>query len=259
MSQCSHQHFDFNFNLLTRLGFWNIQTRSSAKRRFYCFFQSFMIVFFSSFLILQYIDLYVSRNDLEKFNFNLCSTVTLTVTLIKNLRSMYKLGDINKLRKDLYRDADNETDQECKAILVKASLEMRFINRLFYGMCYLLIAGWLSTPLIDYKSGARKLPIRQWFPFDIQPTPNYELAYTYQVLSCIFFVSTIVASDLSTFGLLIQISTEYDILNSILRKLNTVYENIDKEERGIKFKYSSHRDTAEIIRDVVRHHQQIIL
>lgn len=254
------ENFELNFKVLTRIGLWDFRTRNLTKRQFYLFYQSFMLLFIALFNILEYIDLYVVKGDLEKFNYNLCSSVTTTVSFIRTLRNLYILPEINKLRKDLYKDAENETDQECRAILLKAAREIKFLNRLFYGMAYSLISCWLSAPLLDYRSGARKLPFRQWFPFDIQSTPNYEFAYIYQVLSCFLMTSNIVATDLSTFGYLIQISAEYNVLEKILRKLNAVYEKeyeIDKEKLEMK-KLSNDEETSKIIRNAVYHHQQII-
>lgn len=250
--------YELNFKILTRIGLWHTRSRNLVKRQLYFFYQSSIIFCVGLFNVLEYADLYVIRDDLGKFNYNLCSTVTTTINLIKTIRNLRVLPEINKLREDLYRDAEKETDEECKTIILKAAKEMRFLNRLFYGMTFSLISCWLSAPLLDYRSGARKLPFRQWFPFDIQSAYNYETAYIYQVVSCFYLASNIIAMDLAAFGFLIQISAEYEILQNIVKKINGIYKEeygwMDEEKSGMKIASK----TNKMIRSAVHHHQQII-
>lgn len=250
--------FNTNFKILKLIGLWNVKTNSVTKNQIYFFYQIFMLLFIALFIILELFDLYFNRHDFEKFNFNLCSTITTTITLLKTLRGLQRLPEINHLRKNLNKYAEEETDDECKKIVGKAAGEMKFLNKLFYGMTGCLITVWLLTPLLDYKKGARKLPFRQYFPFELQTSPNYELAYLYQVFSCFILTSNIVSGDLAIFGFLISISYEYEILKKKLQKLNELYEkheNKEVVEKGMNIE----EKTLRIIKDVIGKHQQIIL
>lgn len=244
------ENFDKNFKILTILGLWDLRIHNTFKNWFYYCYQIFSLLFLILFIILEYIDLYFVRHDLEKFNFNLCATVTTTATIMKTMRALQKFPDINGFRQDFNRDS--EKDKDYKKIILKASLEMKYLINFFYSLTFILIVIWSLTPLLDYKSGDWKLMYRQWYPFDVQQFLNYVIAYVYQVISLIIIASNVVASDLVVWCFMISMIAEYEILETDIRKINEVYEK--HVETCVKDEM-----VLRIIKDVVAHHQRIIL
>lgn len=247
--------FDFNFKILRYIGLWNIETKSALKSNLYFIYQCFSLLLMTLYNILAIIDLYIIRHDIEKFNYNLCAILPTIMALMKTLRALQKLPDLNRLNDALKRDPELEENENCKKSLLKAAREMDFINKFYYIFDYIFISIWLLTPLLDEESGERKLPFRQWFPYNIQISPNYELTYIYQVISCFMTASNVVSSDLATYGFMIRISAEYDVLKYNLEKLNEVYEIEEFDVDEIK----KDRETLRIIKSCVKHHQEIIL
>lgn len=245
--------FNFNFKVLRYIGLWTLKTNNNLAKQCYFLYQTFSLFIITSFVVLQYIDLYSIRNDIREFNFNLCATASATIYLFKTFRILKKLPLITRLREDLNCDAENETDENCKKVFNKAASEMNSLNKLFYIMLYTLFFSWAFGPLVDFKSSEKKLPIRQWFPFDVKISPYYEYAHFYQITSGFFVITKIVTIDLVTFGFMMSLSAEYDVLNEKIKNFILFYGNSERDHASFQDK----NGTA-LIKNFIDNHQKII-
>lgn len=248
--------FNINFKVLQLFGLWTIETDSLLKKKLYYLYQRFSLLMIMLFCIQAYIDLYFVRHEIEKFTFNFCFAVVGGLIYFKSLNLTQILPGASGLRENLNRNAEEENDEECKKILSKASYEIKILNVLVHSMGVMVMLMLYIAPLF-HRSGIRNLPIRQWFPFDIQISPNYELAFLYQILFSFPIAMIELEIDLSLIGLTISLSAEYDILKKNVEKN---FSEIYKEKaKGVKNLDQSTADakTLEIIRNSVVRHQEI--
>lgn len=179
-------------------------------------------------------------------------TISASLHFFKFTTSLRNFPKIHQLNKDLVKSGEVETDEECQKIIANTLKELKMLSRAAYTMTYCLNSFWCLVPLMDYQRGIRKLPFRQWFPFDTQVSPNYEFAYFYQTLSGYLVVSEFVGTDLINLFFLIILSAKYEILQRKIEKLNEVYgDEVEDDKMKIK-------ETQEMIRCAVVYHQQII-
>ena len=164
--------------------------------------------------------------------------------ILKLLRNLQKLFELKNLRKDLIR---MEAYDDYKEIFLKSAKEMKLINELIYSVGYSTVLFYLSTPLLDNKFGTKNLPLRQWFPFDVKVTPNYELAYFYQTFYGFFIcLATCMSCELCFFSYMIKISAEYDILEKNIQDINQIFFSGNDSK------------VLEMLKKAADHHQRII-
>lgn len=247
------ENFTANFKILKFFGLWTLETDSLLKKRLYSLYQRFLPSLIMLFAIQQYIDLYIVRHEFEKFNINFCLTAEVTLVFFKILRFTQIIPGVRALREKLNKNAKEEYDVEFKKILSIASSEIKILNLLLHATgCIFSVMLWMVPLFLFHQSGIKNLPARQWFPFDIQVSPNYESAFLYQVLFT--FPVTMIPTDvdLSVIGFMISLSAEYEILKrNVERKFNEIYkdENVDPSVADAK--------TLEVIRDLAVRHQEI--
>lgn len=247
--------FNTNFKILRFLGFSTLKTNSLLKKKLYSLYQRSLLFIMMIFNTQQYIGLYIVRHEIEKFSYNFCVATVVTLIFFKALKFARIVPSVNALREKLNRNTEEENDNECEKILAKAAYEMKILNRLFHPNGFILILIMAAAAILD-KSSSRNLPVWQWFPFDIQGSPNYELAFLYQELMCFLMANIELENNLSLFGFIISMSAEYEILEINLKKFNEIYkenmnnvENVDQIAKNAK--------VLEIIKNVAVRHQQI--
>lgn len=247
--------FNLNFKILYFLGLWTLETDNFLKKKLYYLYQQTSLFIIMVFGVQQYIDLYIFRHDMEKFTFNFCLVTLVTLIFFKSLRLTQFISGVSALREKLNENAEEENDDECKKILSKAAFEIKILNILVHSSGCFICGLICVSPLLD-KSGTRNLAIRQWFPFDIQVSPNYEFASLYQVL-LIFPIAIIeLEIDLSVFGFIISLSAEYEILKRRLEEFTEIYKETEDGDYKMNQNVQDAK-TFEIFRDAVIQHQQI--
>ena len=212
--------FDINFTVLKLFGFWALDNEGNKlKNRIYVIYRWFGVAGYALCLSLQLIDLYFVMDDNEKMITNLCLTISVANGFSKLLRNLQKLSELKNLRQELTR---MEGYDDYKEIFSKATKEMKFMNGACYAAMYSLLFFYILTPLLDDETKSKNLPFRQWFPFDVKVTPNYELAYFYQVFYIFFTGSHFLFWELCFYAYIIKISAEYDILEKNIQDINQI-------------------------------------
>lgn len=245
--------FNISFKILKFIGLWALETDNSLKKNLHYFYRCFSLLIVTLTIFSQFVDLYTVRHDRKKICLNLIISSQMAVGVLMNLMARKRISENNALREDLNRNAEEENDERCKNILSKSAVEMKYLIRIYIWPSYLAFAVLCLFPLFGFESGIGGLIFRQWLPFDVKVSPNYELLYLYQIYVIFVMGSHACSLNLALLGFKISLSAEYDVLQRYLEKINEMYnEEKDNNELDENMK-------EEIIKNIVIRHQQILL
>lgn len=247
--------FQTNFKILKVFGLWTLETDGLLKKKLYNWYRRCLVFIIMIFVIQQYTDLYIIRHDVEKITFNICMNAGTTIAFFKIVRFNRILPGVASLRGKLNRNADEKNDEECKNILSRAAYEMKSLNILVHSTgCIFAVTMYIFS--FFNQSGTRSLPLRQWYPFDIKISPNYELVFLYQVLITFSMATIAIDIDLSALGIMISMAAEYEILK---RKIEKSFSEMYKQDvKGVQYvDQSLDEESVGIIKDLAVRHQEI--
>ncbi|KAJ3663386.1 hypothetical protein Zmor_007661 [Zophobas morio] len=113
----------------------------------------------------------------------------------------------------------------------------------YFSFCLIVYSNvtlWSIVPIINHWVKDHKLPFEAWYPFKTDLSPNYELAYVYQLI-CIWFI-TVSNLNLDTFiyAFMMFIGIQCDILIDDLKHLE------DDKNFGRK------------LTNCIKHHEEIL-
>lgn len=115
--------------------------------------------------------------------------------------------------------------------------------KLIYNIYWIMSGGaiflWATFPILDKSVKDHRLPFMAWYPFDTTVSPNYEIAYVYQIIGVIFVASSTLGVDTLIAALSMYIGAQIDILCDNLRHLGG--EKFDEE-----------------LVDCIHHHKEIL-
>lgn len=246
--------FFLNLRRCQAFGWWKIESGSVSKRFAYAVYRFISVTFLNVFTLLQLIDLYEAAADLDKISANVCGTSVSVVSMSKVFVVLYNSRHVEDLQKSL---ADNlgvghvGRDKSDISILLRGSDEILRLTKIFFGLVIPTVFFWSILPLID-ESGVMKLPLRLWIPYDWDESPVYEIFYAYQVIGLWLFAVVILSNDLIIFGFIIQICSQYEILEKNIRRLDEFCAgDLLSNPRG-------ERTLIKEIKKSIAHHQEIL-
>lgn len=251
--------FSINFNRHKYFGFWKIETKSVVKRFCYSIYRFLAMTWITFFTILQLLDLYDASQNLHDFSTNLCGTSTSVFTVTKSYIMLFNVKRIELIRETFRNDLNipkEEFDDEDKKILRKSATGILQVTKAFFGLVVPTILCWILIPLID-KSGERKLPLRFWFPIDMTMSPNYEFIYIYQAAGLWIFAVNVLTIDLITFGLIVQVCAQFEILEKRIRSIDRLYCSTSRSN-FIGGPVSREKRAMNLLKKSVVHHQKIL-
>lgn len=247
--------FNFGINILIIFGLWKLNTNNAVKVRVYSSYQKFMwIVFMALFNISQLADFYMVMFDLEKISINCRGTLITSMSLFASLDMISHFRHISDLKRAF--DEDDENNKDVEEIYSRARREMKTVNRFFSFSIYFSLTWWLLAPLLDKNPEGRKLPFRQWIPFDLKALSNYYVVYVIQVVSSYYVRSFVLGSGSLALGFFIRITAKYEILE---RKIKIINQICCFKSNGLIWKYVKERRMSKLIKEIVADHQEILL
>ncbi|XP_051164858.1 uncharacterized protein LOC127283806 [Leptopilina boulardi] len=186
-------NFDFAVQLnrwsMQLCGMWPIEDRFS-KLRFYI-----VLIFLLCLNIPATIQCFLV-NDLFKEVETIFVTINLVFVFIKALFIGISKQKLTPLIQDMIVNWNDTTlSKESKNVMIYNLKRARFINTLYLTLMYGAFILFIIRPLIRCgdEFSQKCLPCPAYYPFDIQKSPNYELAY----LTHIFLMGCAVTVTLS--------------------------------------------------------------
>lgn len=213
-----------NLILLKSVGLWP-KGYGDYKRDSYLFYSIFTtIIIVGGHNLSQVINVFYVYSDLEALTATIFVATTNILALVKRYFFVRNLHVIKRVLITLNKYHPKSTKQ---LQLIKASLYRWRIAYLWFSIVvYFNVAMWSLEPLLDNMIKSRRLPFEAWYPFSINQSPNYQIAYCYQFI-CIWNI-TIANLNLDTliFAFMMFISVQCEILCDNLRELknNELYE-----------------------------------
>ncbi|EEB14696.1 Odorant receptor PhOr5 [Pediculus humanus corporis] len=228
--------YSINFNALRKLGLWNWETKNNYKKKLFLFYRCFAFLFSVTALMAAIIQLYISRHDFRKVSFNLCTTLLSSGILLKNFYLGLRSVEIDGLRHDLYEDEMKQNDYEEIKIIKNYQIKFIIFRKFFYTSAFGFLSIWLIVSLLTLKWGPRELPFSIWLPLNIENNKEFFIAFIVHAIRGSYVVADAINSELSMFGLLLQIKTQYKILVNKLYKLSRDYSKFWIREKINKYK-----------------------
>lgn len=175
-------------------------------------------------VVLGFIDLYFSWDDFEKISFNLCTTFLVTGTLAKNFLLSLNISEINELRRNLFLDSLELSDEKEIEITSKFKKMYLTLGRFLYFCVILLLGAWLISSICSLKWGPRELPFPLWLPLDLNNDSHFAFGFIFHAVSCIYVGAETISADLCIFSLIFQITAQFRILEKNIAKINEFYD-----------------------------------
>lgn len=143
--------------------------------------------------------------------------------------------------------------------------QMQAILVVYLSMCASTVILWAIFPLTEANK-ERRLPLKAWIPFDTKKSPNYEVAYTFQIIAVMADALSNASLDMVPTGFMAYICMQLDVLYDVIShvRLETEISLAKKQKRleaGKSEKASDvdfHEHAAEILVDCLEYHLFII-
>lgn len=103
-------------------------------------------------------------------------------------------------------------------------------------LCITVTQLWMLFPYVEPPEGMRKMPILSWFPFDVNPSPIYEITYALIDFCGINVMFGIVGFDMLWGFLITHLCVQYQLIGSALRSINhdSIFGNQKSDEQNYK-------------------------
>lgn len=276
------------------VGLWNNFDLQNKSYRAYNIFSGFVSTVIFIHVATQIADLSYTWGDLESFSATGSTTLTYGAALVKQLCYLANSKRISRMvhrLRDGRLSPPSKWSEEQKNIANTYDRHARTMSWCYYSLGIGCLFCFAMTAIVSNsiqtlddvnstESSSRKLPYRAVFPFDIEQTGYYGIAFSFQMLVIVFGPTVNIGLDTMFVGLVIHASGQFKILKNALRniKQRTIkiieIEGIVEEEPRDKThltvpNYNWEEDTffletlqQQMLRELNRclqHHQEILM
>ncbi|XP_044739802.1 putative odorant receptor 85e [Chrysoperla carnea] len=162
-----------------------------------------------------------SNGELIKITEGLINSLLYIVGTIQIIYFQIRAKDLLKLVKQLNQTFRYESAHSLETITMQSSYEYAKKLTIHWSwICVVSALGWMLNPfLMDSPDGKRLIPLKSWYPFDYQTSPNYELVYGLQGIGQIILGSAFGNLDCMFMTMVILTSGQYNLLRSSLKNI----------------------------------------
>ncbi|XP_047346081.1 uncharacterized protein LOC124947661 [Vespa velutina] len=220
LTRVSYVDYIYGWNRLIMkiLGIW-------PEERKYNRASSYLIILPLSIMLLfiaipQTINLYFIWGDIDLIAENLSvGNMTVLIAVFKTTIFWFSGRSISVLLSNMEEDRKNtKTKEEARRMMYTAKI-CRRVSLVFLLTSKVLIVFFIILYFIFIRFVGRTLILRSYFPYDIQPTPNYELTVFAQILAAYCTSETYTAVDTFVITLIFHACGQYENLKQRLRDL----------------------------------------
>lgn len=253
-----------NLKLLKLLGLWqgNISALkfSWAIKLFISYRWALLIILYLH-TATEYLDIVFTWGDLE--NLAATGSVTLIYTACIMKQTIFLLYEkrlkdlVQRLRSGYLATSLRWTEDHYK-ILQKADCRAQAASWRYYYLCIgTLISFFTRSILVSYGSAlgleilnqgnqtVKTLVFKAWFPFDIQQPGNFEIAFCFQIISCIMGPAVNAGMDTLLVSVIINCCGEFKVLKYSLRTIRERAEYLLASEKLHKMESFSASEALE--------------
>lgn len=207
-------------------GAWPIDTDNSLKRKLFKFWSYITAGYVILVSYLGLMDFLHYIYDFKKIYWNLAVNVIIVGSLIKNIRAFYASGKINLLRKNLHRNLESCNDLRETDIFQNSTKIFRNMIKLFRYPLLLFLPLWAIESIYIYvRGGETPLPMK-WPWFSEHKNASIKIFNSaFHIFTASVLLFNGMTTDLAMFGILLQISREYDFLLKDIQDLSGYIKN----------------------------------
>ena len=240
----SNSPFSKYFDYLTYVGAWEYKTKVRWIEIAFYTYRVFCFFVFAVAILFQLLDLWIAIGSLEKMTYNMSTSVIVLYTILRLIALLKKKKTVDKLRINLWNDfnkSDDETDETIKKMAVK---RMDFAAKMFHIAAIIFYPVWIGFAYFSYLWGPRELPFPIYYPADYDDPVAYDVVFILEIISGAIILCVSIEINLLVFGILLQISAQYKILQKNIIKLGENYvfnyddENYESVEKNYYYYYS---------------------
>lgn len=227
--------FSSEFNHMKLSGAWPLDTKDPLKRtlfRIWSFTAVGFVIFWS---YMGFLDFLYHMNDFKKLTWNLAVNVILIGSLLKNIRVFFNSDKINELRKNLYRSLDSCKDTP-EIEIFQATIETyKNIMKLFHYPFMLFYPLWAIESSYFYIIHGGDTPLPAKWPWDVEENDmamKTFISISHIICAGIFLLNGM-TTDIAMFGILLQISREYEFLLKEVQNLRDYSQGIQEFDENL--------------------------
>nr|APC94237.1 odorant receptor 10 [Pyrrhalta maculicollis] len=250
--------FTFNVRVFKICGVWKPDSNSNNKILI-TLYNSFCISLWTSFLFSQFMFLYNSPSIFDE----LLSTSHITIPeYVCSLMFIviYRKLDLIKLILDKLNEPMFQP--KCEEHLQLAKSLEHFYKTYNYSVTYLAIQTSLLFLIIPLWQDEQTLPAKAWFPFEWEPSPNFEMIWVFQSVSVCIVTVNVACLTIYTTGIFMLIGLQCDYLCITFNNLTQFHvENGILLNRGEKHLQISNPKFSDVMLEnlvvCIRHYTEI--
>ncbi|KAK6640938.1 hypothetical protein RUM44_012636 [Polyplax serrata] len=250
--------------LLRVSGFLNFGRKHTLFRTFHQIYQSIAYLTFLLFTLGTILQLFVIREDSHLVYTSLSATLGTGGIFVKTtllMRKRIRIGALQKQINETLVAGEDAEEPGVRQFYEKAVKEMKHMYTMVYVMTAVLITMWIVSGVVASLSDVPKtVPLPNWVPWDVDYLPLYIFTVFYQGHGAYFVGLTGVSINLTIFGSVIQLCSEFDVLTKNILDVKKWCENAI-ENGSEKFRVLDAKENLAVERMLlknVRHHQRII-
>ncbi|KAI7815667.1 Odorant receptor Or17 [Rhyzopertha dominica] len=286
-------YFSVNLNLLKWMGIpvKHVNHHPIITALYYVYAITFVITIPILFAITEGAESMLSYNDIDRLTFGMsyfmthflgCAKIIMFVIKRSKIRELLEVLEGDSLRPRLERGGEQEITF-VKDAIKQANYQAYYIHFfVFFTVGLRGVYGLTATPMHyevmnefneTYLEKEIITPYISWIPFSLRKSPNYELAFIYQLMGPYVHGCYIGGTDAVLTGMIIHIKTQFQILKHNLTRI-TYFESEEDEEapppKGPKVTMRRGIETIELypdhiqekinerIKNCIRHHHFIM-
>ncbi|NP_001310779.1 Odorant receptor 44 [Cephus cinctus] len=210
-------------------GLWRPSDYLSWMKILYNIYSLLIVVIMYSFMLFEFIDVFINIKSIDDFTMNSFMLVTFTNACWRVAKILAGRGKILKVINLLTSDYCVAVDK--REVEIKEGYDgiARWNTLRYVILVQITVALMLIVPLSN-ESRKRILPFRSWLPYDLSSLKLFWLSYVHQCIAIMAAAYINVATDSFISGLMIQICSQLDILKYRLIKLPRLYNINHRDE-----------------------------
>lgn len=252
----------WTLQLIRVAGYWFPRSGNSSKTLIYATYSTTVITFtLIVYMFTEAAYLLLVFGQMEEMVDSLFLTLTQAcqclkiIVFITQKEKIYGLLDC--LEEDIFKP---KTQHQLK----KAAAIINYTNRIaktLIGLVVFTVVIWSLSTVLDDE---RQTPVKSWYPFSIENSPQYELVCTYQLLAILFCGCANGSMDMIAATFISQICVQLDILSDNIVHIKESGELCLAEEQmasatdGLNVSSDVERKMKCLLKQCIRHHLKIL-
>ncbi|XP_051156145.1 uncharacterized protein LOC127278454 [Leptopilina boulardi] len=224
--------FSMNLQTFKLFGVWPSAAKHPVLRLLYNVYgYSFQLFYIVVLLPTQFINIYLTRNDVQKIVDSSFFTLTCVGYVAKLVVFISRRNKVEEFFQRLHHPLFTPKRKEHFEVLKDYTNVAKASSMTFMVLSMITCASWILFPLVD-SSQNKVLLFAAWYPFNVTENPTYGYIYASQILLLLTTASMDSMIDMMTTNFFVMLVAQLEILRRDFKHLTDIVDVQDNNNNN---------------------------